>query len=121
MDNDYEKKEAVAKVEHLKDLEKQQAVANEKSRKQNIIIGSVAIGLLLVIVFAGFVFRSLKITRKQKILIEIKNAEKEEQKQIIEEKQKEIIDSIHYAKRIQNALITSEKYIDKILSKLNKN
>lgn len=31
----------------------------------------------------------------------------------VEEKQKEILDSIHYAKRIQTALLTSEKYIEK--------
>jgi hypothetical protein len=40
------------------------------------------------------------------------------QKDIVEEKQKEILDSIHYAKRIQKALITSEKYIEKELSRL---
>ena len=41
--------------------------------------------------------------------------------EIIESKQKEILDSIHYAKRIQNALLPSKKYIDKNLSSLNKN
>jgi len=35
------------------------------------------------------------------------------------EKQKEIIDSIHYAKRIQTALLPNEKRIDKELKKLN--
>lgn len=41
-----------------------------------------------------------------------------EQKQIIEEKQKEIIDSINYAKRIQNSLLPTEKYIDKSFKRL---
>jgi hypothetical protein len=36
----------------------------------------------------------------------------------VEEKQKEILDSIHYAKRIQKALIPSDKYIDKNLNRL---
>ncbi len=45
----------------------------------------------------------------------------EEQKKVVEVKQKEILDSIHYAKRIQNTLLTSEKYIDKHLNELNKN
>jgi len=40
------------------------------------------------------------------------------QKTIIEEKQKEIPDSIHLAKRIQTTLITSEKYIERNLNKL---
>ena len=34
-----------------------------------------------------------------------------------EEKQKEILDSIHYAKRIQQALLPNEKIIAKILNK----
>ena len=37
--------------------------------------------------------------------------------QIIEEKQKEIIDSIKYAKRIQQSLMPTEKYIEKSLLK----
>ncbi len=39
---------------------------------------------------------------------------------LIEEKQKEILDSIYYARRIQRALITSEKYIENKLNKLIK-
>jgi hypothetical protein len=38
----------------------------------------------------------------------------------IEEKQKEIIDSIQYAKRIQSAMMPMEKYIDKNLKRLKK-
>ena len=37
-----------------------------------------------------------------------------------EEKQKEILDSIRYAKRIQHSLLPNEKYISKSLDKLNK-
>src|SRR4051812_21499324 len=35
-----------------------------------------------------------------------------------EEKQNEIVDSVNYAKRIQLALLASEKYIDKTLKKM---
>lgn len=41
-----------------------------------------------------------------------------QQKRMIEEKQKEILDSIHYAKRIQKSLITSEANIYRILKRL---
>ena len=78
-------------------------------------------GLVLVIVFSGFIFKSLRTTRKQKLLIEIKNKETEEQKKTIEMKQKENLDSIHYAKRIQTALIPNEKYIAKVINKLRSN
>jgi len=106
MTYDFEKKEAVAKVEHQKEIENQKSLAEEKSRKQNLIIIFVAIGLLLVLVFAGFIFRSLRVTRKQKHIIE-------QQKHIVEEHQKEIIDSITYAKRLQQAILPSNAEIRK--------
>ena len=40
-------------------------------------------------------------------------------KELVEEKQKEILDSIRYAKRIQTALITSEKYIERNINRLS--
>ncbi len=46
----------------------------------------------------------------------IQQAKIEKQKELVEEKQKEIIDSIHYAKRIQIALLPSEKYIARRLN-----
>ena len=44
----------------------------------------------------------------------------EEQRKLVEEKQKEVLDSINYASRIQRALITSELYIKSKLNALNK-
>jgi hypothetical protein len=43
----------------------------------------------------------------------------QQQKHLIEEKNKEVMDSIRYAKRIQTALITSDKYISKVILRLN--
>jgi CHASE3 domain sensor protein len=113
MTYDFEKREAVADAEHKKELENQQILGEEKSRKQKIVIMFVITGLLLVLIFAGFILRSLKVTRKQKNTIE-------EQKDLVEEKQKEILDSIHYAKRIQQSLLPTERYIEKSLKKLKK-
>ena len=56
------------------------------------------IGLIMVLGFGAFVYHRLQITRKQKVLIE-------EQKGMVEEKNKEILDSINYAKRIQTAIL----------------
>jgi hypothetical protein len=42
----------------------------------------------------------------------------EEQKKQVEEKQQEVLDSIYYARRIQRALITNEKYIERVLRKI---
>jgi hypothetical protein len=41
----------------------------------------------------------------------------EEQKRIVEEKHKEILDSIHYAKRIQSALMPTQKHIERVLNR----
>ncbi len=90
---EYEKKEAVIKEQQ----EKERIVSEEKDRFQKIVILAVVMGLFFVIIFAFFIFRSLKVTRHQK--------------EIIEEKQKEILDSIHYAQRIQKSLLPTEKYI----------
>jgi tetratricopeptide (TPR) repeat protein len=90
----FEKKEDAEKAEQ----EKRDALAEADARKQKIIIWSVLGGLVLVLVFAGFVFRSLRITRKQKHVIERKNS-------VIEEKNKDILDSITYAKRLQDAIL----------------
>lgn len=90
--------------------EKRDMMAQEERKIKNlyIFLGSViAAGLLVIVVI---VVRSLRITRLQK-------KEIEEQKKMVDEKQKEVMDSIRYAQRIQKALITSENYIEKQLKK----
>jgi signal transduction histidine kinase/DNA-binding response OmpR family regulator len=49
---------------------KKEIIANKEVRNQKNIRNSLLGGLLLVLIFAGFVFRSLSISRKQKIAIE---------------------------------------------------
>ena len=122
MQFDFDKKEAIAKTEHQKELENQKNIAEEKNRRQRIVSWSVLGGLALVLVFAGFIFRALRVTRKQKqiieeqkLAVEHKKAEVEVAKHIIEEKNKDILASIHYAKRIQTSLMPTEKYIERKL------
>ncbi len=93
--------------------------------KQRVMIGVSIIGLLFVAGLALFIFKNYKdkkkaneIITKQKEEVEEQKTLVESQKHIIEEKQKELLDSIHYAKRIQRALIPSEKYIQRTLVKL---
>jgi serine phosphatase RsbU (regulator of sigma subunit) len=107
-----ENKKQLVQKEMNYEFDKKEAITKEKneaeSHKQKIIILSVVSGLLLVVLFAIFILRSLRITRKQKQIIE-------QQKEIVEEHQKEIIDSINYAKRIQNALLREEEHISQHL------
>ncbi len=62
-------------------------------------------GVFGLVVIAFLLFTKNKATQKSKRIIEL-------QKDVIEEKQKEIVDSINYAKRIQKALISSTELID---------
>lgn len=76
-----------------------------EAKRQNIILVSIAIISILSLAFGVFVFRIFRQLRTKN--------------RIIEEKQKEILQSIKYARRIQNSLLPSEKYIGRILKKLN--
>jgi hypothetical protein len=64
-----------------------------------------------------------RLVREQNIFLEQKVKERtlelEQQKEIVEEKNKDILDSIRYAKRIQESLMPSESFIRKILTRLN--
>ena len=105
---EYENKIKLQELEQ----EKKDELKNAESKKQKITIASIAIILLLVLVFSFFLFNRFKLIKKQNILIE-------HQKQIVDEKaaeltarQKEILDSIHYAKRIQNTLLAHKEFVD---------
>ena len=95
-----------AEVKKVKDAQiaQQDAEIKAKRNQQFLLFG----GLGLVILFAVFIFNRFKLTQKQNKIIE-------EQKHIVEEKQKEILDSINYAKRIQQAILPNDKTVAALL------
>ena len=103
----YEKKKAIDDVAH----EKQLAIGVEQEKKQRVIIYSVVGGLMLVILFSIIIFNRLQITRKQKVIIEDQKIEVEVAHHQLEEKNTEILDSITYAKRIQEAILPTTKLV----------
>jgi tetratricopeptide (TPR) repeat protein len=92
-------------------LKKQKALAAEEKKRQSIIILAVSIGLLLVIIFSVFLFNRFRVIRKQKEMIAIQKAEADLQRELVEEKNHEILDSINYAKRLQEAILPPGKLI----------
>lgn len=100
----YQKQKAIDAKEH----EKQLAIAEEQEQKQKVIIVGTSFILLLVIVFSLFAMQRLRVTRKQKNLIEL-------QKKLVEEKQTEILASISYAKRLQEAMLPTDSYLQNTL------
>jgi tetratricopeptide (TPR) repeat protein len=74
------------------------------------------IGIGLTLFFSAFMFNRFRITKKQKQVIEEQKSIVEIQKHLVEEKQQEVLASIRYAKRIQESLLPSEKYLSKNLN-----
>ncbi|HEY4195568.1 MAG TPA: tetratricopeptide repeat protein, partial [Mucilaginibacter sp.] len=76
-----------------------------KNKQQFVLlVGTFVIGIL-VIVLLIFSFRAYRVKKKDNELLNHQKDEIENQKSLIEEKQKEILDSIHYAQRIQQTLL----------------
>jgi two-component sensor histidine kinase/predicted negative regulator of RcsB-dependent stress response len=73
MQYDFDKKEALASVEHEKKL----AIKEAEKQQQTIIIWAGAIVLILIIGVSAFIANRLKLSNKQKLLIEQKNKENE--------------------------------------------
>jgi serine phosphatase RsbU (regulator of sigma subunit) len=99
-----ETRESITKLETKRELElrdKEIVIEQLKKRNERIYMFAGVIFLLVVIVFIAFGYRS---QRRSKNLIT-------QQKHIVEEKQKEIVDSINYAKRIQYALLAHEEFL----------
>jgi serine phosphatase RsbU (regulator of sigma subunit) len=97
---EYQKKESEAAALQ----EKKDAIAREELKQQrqqrNYFIG----GFCMMILLAFFIFNGYR--QKQKANVEIT-----QQKKIIEEKSKEVHDSIVYAKRIQSAILPPASFL----------
>jgi len=108
---DFDKKAAADSVANAKEKEIKQAQINQqqaeikaKKNQQYALYG----GLILVLIFAGFMYNRFKITQKQNSIIT-------HQKHLIEEKHKEITDSINYAERIQRSFLATKNLLDENL------
>ncbi|MES2557701.1 MAG: tetratricopeptide repeat protein [Bacteroidota bacterium] len=89
---------------------KNKAAIAKNEKQANLIWAGGLIGLL-VLVLLLFSVRSNQHKRKTNGLLKEQKTEIEAQKQTVDEKQREILDSIHYAKRIQQTLLAQEEHI----------
>jgi tetratricopeptide (TPR) repeat protein len=102
---EFDKKETSMKAAQ----ERQKARATANNERLLLLILLVAAVAISIAATAIITLRSLRQARHKKTIIEA-------QKSLVEQKQKEILDSIHYAKRIQRALLPSEKYIQRTIN-----
>lgn len=101
---DYDRRKLIQQ----KKQEKIEALAAEEKHRQQTLMYISGSGLLVFLLMGFFIANQFRLARKQKEIIE-------EQKTSGFQKNKDITDSIRYAKEIQKAIITSEDYMDKIL------
>lgn len=108
---EYERQAAADSVMQAKEKEVTNAQLHQEKTQRFALYG----GLFLVLVFAGFIFNRYKVTIKQKEIISLKEQETQRQKTLLEIKNKEITDSITYAKRIQAAILPPAKIVKEYL------
>jgi tetratricopeptide (TPR) repeat protein len=108
MQFEFEKKESLIQSTARAEKEKMQAVAIAERKKQQLIIISVCIVLFLVFIFAAIMYNRFRVTERQKNIIE-------SQKHSLEIKNKEIHESIQYAKRLQLAILPPSDYVNRYI------
>lgn len=101
----------------IAELEKErvQSKHEQEVTRQKLIIWSISIFLLVVFAFSVFIFKAYRQKKASNLIISEQKRAVENQKSIIEEKQKEIVDSINYAKRIQYALLAHSDFLKTVL------
>lgn len=112
-----DKIKSINDMEHkLQITEKEKIIAEQdlsiEKEKANtlVLIG----GLVIVVLAFAFLFFYNQRTKKLVTQIENQKKEVELQKEIIEIKNKDVMDSIHYAKYIQGSMLPSSKTIDSL-------
>jgi len=87
-----------------------------EAERSSIIQGLYAIMFVCILIVAVFVFRGYRNKIKANKVIQEQKKHVEQQKIILEIKNKEITDSINYAKRIQSAILPSDKVVKEYLT-----
>jgi len=98
-------------LKHAEAQQKETVIHEEKEKRAALIRNIFIAGFVMVLVVAFLLFKQVKrIKQANKIIAQ--------QKDQIELKQKEMLDSIHYARRIQQSLLASESYIKRNMKRL---
>ena len=119
-----EKIKSINDIEHKLELSVKEKIIAEQSlslEKEKVALASsknntlmLIAGLVIVVIAFGFLFYYNNKTKKLFALIQKQKIEVESQKEIIEIKNKDVMDSIHYAKYIQGSMLPSAKAMNQL-------
>ncbi len=106
----YENEKKQKEIELLGEKQKLNEAENQKKKiyLSAALLGIIVLGFVLVILYRNNVLK-----QKTNSSLEAFNKEVNHQKELVEVKNKEITDSINYAKRIQQSILTSDNYFKK--------
>ena len=104
---DFDKKEASLKAEQ----ERKSLIVQKEIEKQRLLRNSFISGFIFVLFIAFLLYRSRQIKQRTNTELIKKNSVISLQKELVELKNREILDSIEYAKRIQDTMLPSARTI----------
>jgi serine phosphatase RsbU (regulator of sigma subunit) len=110
-----ENSQKLIEAELKTDFEKRKEILRLKSESE-IQIQKLIRNVLLFIVLIALIFAVILYNQRNKIAIQ--KQEVEEQKNIIADKSREVLDSIEYAKKIQQAILPSDRAMKSLLPKI---
>lgn len=108
---DTEKKQREIELSKLQNTQLEESI-KAKSRERNIVLGGSGVLLLLLL----WSIKSYQDKKKANAELEGKNTLIHHQKVLVEEQHKEILDSITYAKRLQDAILPPRHIVNKQFS-----
>lgn len=96
-------------------LNKNKQIQEVELKRKSVIIWAGASGLFLVLLLSLIIYKNYRNKQKANELLASKNKEIEYQKTLLEEKNKDITDSIKYAQRIQEAILPPDELLNSVL------
>ncbi|MBI3509980.1 MAG: tetratricopeptide repeat protein [Bacteroidetes bacterium] len=108
MQYDFDKKTSADSIKNTEQKKRDDLKHTQEIQQQKIYSYGGAAGFLLMLIVAIVSVRAFRNKQRANEIIS-------RQKELVEEKQKEILDSIHYAKRIQQSLLPNAKLIERHL------
>jgi tetratricopeptide (TPR) repeat protein len=112
--------ETEKKEKEIKMLSQQNEISRLDNDRKKLLLFAAMGGIVVLILLAFFILRSNWQKKQANVLLHEKNMLIEMQKSMVEQKNSEITSSIVYARRIQDALMTSEKNVGRMLSRAKK-
>ncbi|MCW3077770.1 MAG: protein serine/threonine phosphatase [Bacteroidetes bacterium] len=115
---DFDKKllaDSLQQVEEKKISSTKIELANSKLKQEKYLVYSLIIGIVFIITFMFFLYNRFRAIKEKNFIIEEQKHQVTQQKEIIEEKQKEIVASLKYAKRIQKTLLVKDNELTQYL------